>query len=255
MEQRPVCLSVGGSDSCGGAGIQADLRVFEALNIHGCSAITALTAQNPEVITHIQGTSVAQFSAEILAIADFYPIACIKTGMLFDEDHLDALMALLESRLSHVPLIVDPVLIASSGKNLFDSGQAKAAYERLIPRANLWTPNLVEAAYFLDQQGDDPIEMASALLLRYQTPVLLKGGHASDNTLRDIFCDLDGSVEIFSHNKQDLNSHQSHGTGCRLASSIAAFIAHGEGMSTAITHAHRWLQTELMGATQDTAQK
>jgi len=241
MAQRPVCLSVGGSDSCAGAGIQADLRVFEALDVHGCSAITALTAQNPDEILTIQPSSITQFKAELEAITSFYDVACFKTGMLFDAAHVDILLPYLQDK----PLVVDPVCIASSGKLLFEKRTAQAAYEKLIPQATLWTPNLQEAAFFLGAEIEDPVEAVSALLLKYKTPVLLKGGHSAGNVLRDIFCDLDGSIDIFEHPKLSLSTQQTHGTGCRLASSIASFLAKNEPLCSAANKAHQWLQHDL----------
>ncbi|MDQ6978075.1 MAG: hydroxymethylpyrimidine/phosphomethylpyrimidine kinase [Ghiorsea sp.] len=241
MEQRPVCLSVGGSDSCAGAGIQADLRVFEALGVQGCSAITALTAQNPENILHIQASSVLQFEAELQAITSFYDVACIKTGMLYDQAHIKALIPFVRN----IPLIVDPVLMSSSGKLLFDENTANKSYQELLQHATLWTPNLQEAAYFLESNMNDPIEITSALILKYQIPVLLKGGHGKGNVLRDIFCDTQGNIEIFEHPKQPISPSQSHGTGCRLASAIAAYFATGNNLISAIHHAHIWLQSDL----------
>jgi len=242
MEQhRPVCLSIGGSDSCGGAGIQADLRVFETLAVQGCSATTALTAQNPEKIIHIQASSAQHFAAELDAITSYYDISCIKTGMLWDAQHVQTLIA----KRTHTPLIVDPVLIASSGKHLFEKGAARKAYEQLIPLATVWTPNLQEAAFFLHHDIHDPVEAASELLLKYRTPVLLKGGHSSNAVLQDIFCDLDGTIDIFTHAKLPISTHQAHGTGCRLASAITAFFAHGESLPNAISKAHQWLQNQL----------
>ncbi len=242
MEQRPVCLSIGGSDSCGGAGIQADLRVFEALGVYGCSAITALTAQNPEHISHIQASSIPQFSAEIQALAHYFDIQSIKTGMLYDEAHITTLIRLKTSLLSQSLLVVDPVLIASSGKALFSSAHIQQSYEKLIRLADLWTPNLQEAAFFLGTSMDDPVEMASTLLLNYHTPVLLKGGHGSGDVLRDVFCDSNGDVVIYEHPSQPLHHAQQHGTGCRLASAIAANLALHHPMPLAIQQAHDWLQ-------------
>ncbi len=241
MEQRPVCLTVGGSDSCGGAGIQVDLRVFEALGVHGCSATTALTAQNPDVIKSIQPSSIAHFTAELHAIFDYYDVACVKAGMLYDEEHLEALMPFIQ----HTPLVVDPVLISSSGTFLFDETAAKDAYTKLIPHATLWTPNLQEAAFFLEQDIADPIEAASVLVLAYQTPVLLKGGHGSGHLLRDIFCDTQGNIEILEHPKKHISTANLHGTGCRLASAVAAYLAKHHGLATSIHHAHDWLQSDL----------
>ena len=245
MEQRPVCLTIGGSDSCGGAGIQADLRVFEALGVQGCSAITALTAQNPGKVTHIQASSPEQFEAEIRAIADYYTIACIKTGMLQDTEHLSMLCRLKKELLPDTPMVVDPVLISSSSKQLYDSNDIINDYRKLITLATIWTPNLQEAAFFLQHDIDDAVEAASELLLKFSTPVLLKGGHGDSTQLQDIFCDLDGSVEMLEHAKIAMSVSSSHGTGCRLASAIAAHIARGENLSSAVSASHQWFQQQL----------
>jgi len=244
MEQRPVCLSVGGSDSCGGAGIQADLRVFESLEVQGCSVISALTAQNPSEIIHIQPASLTQFESELHVILDYYPVQSIKTGMLYDEQHLLSLVQTLTTS-SYTSLVVDPVLIASSGTHLFQSENAIDAYRQLISRATLWTPNLQEAAFFIGYEIDDPVDAASALLLMFKVPVLLKGGHGKGEMYHDIFCDMDGSVEIFEHPKKQLSSTQSHGTGCRLASAIAANLAHKNDLLASIKSAQHWMQTNL----------
>jgi len=245
MAQRPVCLSIGGSDSCGGAGVQADLRVFEAMGVQGCSAITALTAQNPEHISHIQASSIPQFEAEISALADYYDIQSIKTGMLYDTAHLHSVIKLKNALLPHAHLVVDPVLIASSGKHLFTSADEKADYAQLIAIADILTPNLQEASFFLGQATDDAVEMASALLLKYHKPVLLKGGHGKGDILYDIFCDQDGTIDIYRHAKKDITVEQGHGTGCRLASAIAAQLALGKSLAVATSQAHSWLQSRL----------
>ncbi|HID36944.1 MAG TPA: hydroxymethylpyrimidine/phosphomethylpyrimidine kinase [Ghiorsea sp.] len=243
VEQRPVCLSVGGSDSCAGAGIQADLRVFEALDVQGCSAITALTAQNPENILHIQASSITQFEAELQAISSYYNVACIKTGMLYDQTHIEALIPFI----GDIPLIVDPVLIASSNTFLFDKETAKDAYEKLISLATLWTPNLQEASFFLRSDIVNAQEAARLLFDAFHTPVLLKGGHKEANTLHDVLC-MDGILQTFSCQKQSLSISAAHGTGCRLASAIAAHIALGNALPLTIKLAHRWLQSDLQQA-------
>ncbi len=241
MEQRPVCLSVGGSDSCAGAGIQADLRVFEALGVHGCSAITALTAQNPEHILSIEPSSVTHFTAELEAMMSYYDVCCIKTGMLYDAAHLQALIPWI----GDIPLIVDPVLIASSGKHLFDKDTAKPAYEALLNHATLWTPNLEEAAYFLGSKVSDGKRAAQALQDKYQKAVLLKGGHGENDLLQDIYCDASGNILSFEHQKQNLSNPQTHGTGCRLAAAIAAYLALNHDLSESIALAISWLQSDL----------
>ncbi len=247
MEQQPVCLTIGGSDSCGGAGIQADLRVFEALRLKGCSAITALTAQNPKEVRHIQGSSPSQFEAEIRAIHDYYDVAAIKTGMLLDDEHLNLVVSLKQTLFPDAQLIVDPVLISSSGKKLFQAADAQASYKQLIELATIWTPNLQEAAFFLNQEIDDPVDAASSLLLAFKTPLLLKGGHGSSEQLCDIFSDEQGNVEFFSHRKLTLSDEDAHGTGCRLASAIAAHLAMKQNLTDAVSNAYQWLQGRLKG--------
>jgi len=241
VAQRPVCLTIGGSDSCGGAGVQADLRVFEALGVQGCSATTALTAQNPEHILHIQASSIEHFTAELQAITSYYDVQCFKTGMLFDQAHLNALLPFLHNK----KLVVDPVLIASSGKKLFNEATAKAAYEQLIPLATLWTPNLEEASFFLGQPITNTEQAAKDLQNQYQTPILLKGGHGNSEILQDTFCNAEGSVQISTHQSQHLTINQSHGTGCRLASAIAAYLARNHTLEDTIQNAQQWLQSDL----------
>jgi hydroxymethylpyrimidine/phosphomethylpyrimidine kinase len=241
VEQRPVCLSVGGSDSCAGAGIQADLRVFEALGVQGCSAITALTAQNPETILHIQPSSIQQFKAELEAVTRFYDVRCIKTGMLYDKAHLQTLLPFLQDKI----VVIDPVLIASSGTLLFDQQTAKAAYEQLIPRASLWTPNLDEAAFFLGEPVRNAAQAAQSLQQKYQTAVLVKGGHSNQHILADTFCDDQGNTQCFEHQKQALSTQKTHGTGCRLAAAIAAYLSKNNEISSSISQAIQWLQSEL----------
>lgn len=249
LTTRPAALSIGGSDSCAGAGIQADLRVFQTLGVLGTSAITALTAQNPNTILSITPSPLAQFEAELTAISDYYPIRAVKTGMLFDLPHVQALIIHARHHLHQQPVIVDPVLISSSGHFLFDATSAKTAYEQLLSIATLWTPNLHEAAFFLNTTLEDiqadPLEAASALLLRYQKPVLLKGGHSTEHLCRDIFLDTNGAMQAFQHPRKSLSSQQAHGTGCRLASAITANLCHSLPLSQAISKAQQWLQSDL----------
>lgn len=249
LSARPVALTIGGSDSCGGAGIQADLRVLQSLGVLGTSAITALTAQNPNTILNITANPLDQFQAELMAISDYYPILAVKTGMLFDLPHVQAVISHARSHLHQQPLIVDPVLISSSGHLLFDAATAKAAYTQLLSIATLWTPNLQEAAFFLNTTLEDiqadPLEAASALLLRYQKPVLLKGGHSTEHLCRDIFLDTNGAMQAFEHPRKSLSSQQAHGTGCRLASAITANLCHTIPLSQAIAKAQHWLQSDL----------
>ena len=247
--RQNTALSVGGSDSCGGAGIQADLRVFSSVGVHGASAITALTAQNPNAILQITPSPLIQFEGELQAIANYYDVTCIKTGMLFDDLHLQSLLNLKQHLMPNSQLVIDPVLVASSGALLFDATSAREAYTTLISHATIWTPNLQEAAFFLDANvadiEQDMFEAAAALLLQFKVPVLLKGGHQSGDVCNDIFADVQGNLIAFEHPKKQLQHDRTHGTGCRLASALAAYLSLGLPMQQAIEKAQSWLQSDL----------
>jgi len=239
LVSRPVCLTIGGSDSCCGAGVQADLRVFDALDVHGCSAITALTAQNPLAITRIEPVSLAQLDAEMHAVFDYYDVAVVKTGMLVDAEHIALISALL-SQLHQGALVIDPVLVSSTGRSLLDAGAIGTLMDALIPLATLITPNFDEADALCgkdtEPSGATVIKMAD----RFNCAVLLTGGHDESEQLTDRLCDSDGVVHEFVHARQDWNHNQRHGTGCRLASAISANLAHGkllpQAVETAITY-------------------
>jgi len=237
---RPVCLTIGGSDSCGGAGVQADLSIFEALGVHGCSAVTALTAQNPMVVSRVEPVSLAQLDAEIHAIFDYYDVAVVKTGMLVDAEHIALISALL-SQLHRGPLVIDPVLVSSSGKPLLDAGAVGTLIDALVPLATLITPNFDEAdALFgiAGRSGAAVTEMAD----RLGCAVLLTGGHDDNDELTDRLCDYDGVVHEFKHARQAWDRDQRHGTGCRLASAISANLAHGKPLTQAVETAIAFLQ-------------
>jgi len=240
---RPVCLTIGGSDSCGGAGIQADLRVFEAFGVQGCSATTALTAQNPITLSRIEPVSLAQLDAEMHALFDYYDVAVVKTGMLVDAEHVAVIAALLQ-QLHQGPLVIDPVFISSSGKQLLDGGGIDALVHGLLPQATLLTPNLDEATVLLGGVVENPVAGAKALAEKFNCAVLLKGGHGKDDLLLDVLCDQDGEISEFSHARQVWSEEQSHGTGCRLASTIAAALATGETLQQAVETAILRLQTQ-----------
>ena len=238
---RPVCLAIGGSDSCGGAGIQADLRVFEALGVKGCSAITALTAQHPHKIRRIEAVPLVQLDAELHAIFDYYKVAAVKTGMLLDAEHIAVISAALNLFHAGKPLIVDPVMTASSGTELLDSGGRQTLLEALLPLATLLTPNIPEAEVLLGREITDPAHDAAELAERLQTAVLLTGGHGRKEELMDVFCEVHGEPQLFIHSRQPWESEETHGTGCRLAAAICAGMARGKPMPEAVAHAIEWL--------------
>ncbi len=241
---RPLCLTVGGSDSCGGAGIQADLRIFESMDVDGCSVTTALTAQNFQQVLRVEAVSLAQMEAELYALFDCYHVDVVKTGMLLDADHVGLLAGVLP-QLHRGAIVIDPVICSSSGRRLLDQGGVDALMQGLLPQATLWTPNLDEAAALLGRGVEDPEQCVRQLYEDFQRPVLLKGGHGEGDMLCDYLCDEHGELHRYTHPRQAWNAKQRHGTGCRLASAIAARLALGDAMGVAVGHAVDALQSKL----------
>ncbi len=237
MEQRPVCLSIGGSDSCAGAGIQADLRVFESLGMRGCSAITALTAQNPARISRIEAVSLTQFDAELRAVFDYFDVRAVKTGMLVDAGHIAVAVTAIQQCYAHKTLVIDPVMVASSGAELLDKGGRNAMIMALIPMATLITPNLDEAGILLGRKITDPRVDAYNLAVRLGVPVLLKGGHGEGDVVRDVLAYPDGETTDWNHPRLVMDDEAAHGTGCRLAAAITACLAGGNGLKQAVKSA------------------
>jgi len=231
---RPVGLAIGGSDSCSGAGIQADLRVFDMLGMKGCSATTALTAQNPKKISHIEQVSLAHLDMEMQAIFDYYEVAVVKTGMLLDAEHVAVVAASLLQNHADKPFVLDPVMIASSGTVLLDNGGRAALTHTLVPLATLVTPNREEAAFWLGRPLHNPQEDAPTLAKQLGKPVLLKGGHGEGAVLSDIFATPEGSFKAFEHPRKPWDEDKLHGTGCRLAAAIAGHLALGDELLKAI---------------------
>lgn len=236
----PAALTIGGSDSCSGAGIQSDLHTISAFGIKGCSAITALTAQNPEQITRIEPVSLLQLEAEIRAVFDYYDVQAVKTGMLYDADRIRLVAKLLKELHAGKPLIIDPVMLSSSGKTLLDEAALSVLKQELIPLASLITPNIPEAQILSGDMSEH--NLSSRLSELFAVPILLKGGHLAGNRLIDMLS-VDGEKIAFPHDRQPWNQESAHGTGCRLASAIAASIVQGNSLSVAVSKAITWLQT------------
>ncbi len=242
MNQRPVCLTIGGSDSCASAGIQADLRIFEQLGVKGCSVITALTAQNPHEILRIEPTSLAQLDAELGAIFDYYDIAVVKTGMLVGAEHIAVIAALLSEYHAGKPLVIDPVMTSSSGCDLLNESAVLTLTRALIQQATLVTPNLDEASILLGHAVSNPLEDTVTLASELGCAALLKGGHGKGDSLLDVLCDEHGGITTFIHPRRDLNIMQAHGTGCRLAAGITASLGLGGNLMDSVGGAIKNLQ-------------
>jgi hydroxymethylpyrimidine/phosphomethylpyrimidine kinase len=240
MNKPVVCLAIGGSDSCGGAGIQADLAMFARIGVSGCTAITALTAQNPDRILRITPSSLDQFEAELQAILSYYTVAAIKTGMLADAAHIRVLTDAMERYGISCPVVVDPVMVSTSGTQLLDLDAMALLQSELFARASLITPNLPEAEQLIGSIFDDPVEAAAELVRRHRCAVLIKGGHGDGDTLVDVLCMADGDVHLFEHPRLHWDKDQAHGSGCRLAAAITGLLAlHtpvAEAVSRAVSH-------------------
>ena len=243
----PVAMTIAGSDSGGGAGIQADLRAFRAFNVHGCSAITALTAQNPLGVRNIQPASLAVLRDQISAISEAFSVKAIKTGMLVDAEHIRVVAETLPL-FQGIPLIVDPVMVSTSGKALLAEDAVEVLTTVLLPHAALVTPNLPEANALLGRPIHAPIPalapFAQALFNRLQVPILLKGGHHATSTATDLIVDAEGGCfEIVSPIVPAPLT--THGTGCSLSAAIAANLARGNTLLESICRAKAWLYTLL----------
>ncbi|QET03010.1 MULTISPECIES: bifunctional hydroxymethylpyrimidine kinase/phosphomethylpyrimidine kinase [Cupriavidus] len=240
MSQPPRTLTIAGSDSGGGAGIQADLKTFAALGCFGMSAITAITAQNTLGVTGVHAIPADMVAAQIDAVAGDIGVDAAKTGMLGTAAIVEAVADAVD-RHAIRRLVVDPVMISTSGAALSDDATSQAMVRLLFPRAMLVTPNLPEASYLLGRRVARRADMegaAEALLALGCRAVLLKGGHLEDgegSQLDDLLMTADGKVRVFSHPRID--TPNLHGTGCTLAAATASQLARGDSLEDAVATA------------------
>lgn len=246
---RPVVLTVAGSDSGGGAGIQADLKVFAALGVHGTTAITCLTAQTPAGVTGVHAVPRAFMERQLETLMRELPPAAVKTGMLFNAGIIRA-VAENFARHREVPLVVDPVMIATSGARLLRPDALRALQDRLLPLAALVTPNLDEAATLLGRplrSVDDLRWAARGMHGRWGVPVLVKGGHLRDAPqATDIL--WDGQEERVLR-APFVKGVSTHGTGCTYSAAIAAFLALGHPLPVAVEQAKRRITQAIRRST------
>lgn len=237
----PVALSVAGSDSGGGAGIQADLRMFSARGVYGTTAITAITAQHPGGVTAVEGLSAQMVLAQVDAVLGAFPVGGVKTGMLWSAEIVRQLAARFGE--GGVPVVVDPVMVATSGARLLEDDAVEAYQRALLPVATLATPNLDEAAVLLGAPvtAEDQPQAAQTLRARLGCAVLLKGGHLSGDPIDLLACD-DG---VHTWTRPRIEGVNTHGSGCMLSAAIAAELAHGcslvEAVAAGLDATHRAL--------------
>jgi len=230
-------LTIAGSDSGGGAGIQADLKTFSALGCYGMTAITALTAQNTQGVQAIHGVPASFLKAQLQSVLDDIGVDAVKIGMLHAPDIVEVVAwAIDHYQLNN--LVLDPVMVATSGDRLIAEETVSVLVRELFPRVHLLTPNLDEAALLLGRSLRQVPQLqaaASDLQALGATAVLLKGGHLEGNEVVDVLHQTGHAPEVFTSAR--IHSPNVHGTGCSLSSAIAAHLALGHTLSSAVAHA------------------
>jgi hydroxymethylpyrimidine/phosphomethylpyrimidine kinase len=245
MMTIPIALTIAGSDSSGGAGIQADLKTFAALGVYGASAITALTAQNTTGVSGIDLVPADFVTAQIDAVFSDLDVKAVKIGMVAQLATIDAIVAGL-TRWSPKHVVLDPVMVATSGDRLLAADAVEGLRAKLVPRAVLITPNLPEAAALLDEPvavSEAAIESQGKRLLAMGcAAVLIKGGHGQGAESTDYLISGNGTVALPAPRIATKNTH---GTGCSLSSAIAAGLARGEELETAVRNAKAWISAAI----------
>jgi hydroxymethylpyrimidine/phosphomethylpyrimidine kinase len=235
---RPVALTIASSDSGGGAGIQADLKTFTALGVHGTSAIACLTAQNPKAVTGVEACSPKMLRQQIEAVFAELKPAAVKTGMLFSAENISVVGKIFQnpkSKIRNPKLVVDPVMVSTSGARLLKPEAEKTLKEKLLPLATLVTPNLDEAEILAEQNIRSPEQMREAaqqIHSEFGCAVLLKGGHLKGcREALDVF--FDGETE-FLLTAPFVRGVSTHGTGCTYSAAICAALALGHNLPHAV---------------------
>jgi hydroxymethylpyrimidine/phosphomethylpyrimidine kinase len=241
-----IALTIAGSDSGGGAGIQADLKTFHQFGVFGTSVLVALTAQNTRGVRAVEAVREALVAAQLQALAEDLPPAALKTGMLA-EASLVRLVSRTIRENGWGPLVVDPVMVSTSGHRLLSAEAEDVIRDSLVPLAAVITPNLDEAAVLTGRVVHDipTMERAGETLLRFgAAAALVKGGHLGDDrgTLTDVLVTADG-VRHFTQPR--LETRSTHGTGCTLSAAIAAFLARGMALPEAVARAKAFVWQAL----------
>lgn len=243
-----IAVTIAGSDSGGGAGIQADLKTFSALGVYGASVITALTAQNTQRVSGIHDVPPTFVTAQIDAVFSDFDVAAVKIGMLSNAAVVAAVAdGLTRYRARNV--VLDPVMVATSGDRLLDPAAVDALRSKLFPLANLVTPNLLEAAALLNApvatDENAMREQADRLRGMGARAVLIKGGHGSSDEAVDLLIDAGGATRLAAPR---ISTRHTHGTGCTLSSAIAAGLARGQSVGDAVRGAKAYVTAAIAAA-------
>ncbi|HUZ06878.1 MAG TPA: bifunctional hydroxymethylpyrimidine kinase/phosphomethylpyrimidine kinase [Candidatus Paceibacterota bacterium] len=243
-KNSPVALTIAGSDSGGGAGIQADLKTFAALGVHGASAIACLTAQNPKRVLAVEPCPPQMLRRQIEAVFEELEPVAVKTGMLFSAENVLIVTDCFKNK--KCPLVVDPVLISTSGAKLLEPKAVKILKEKLLPLATLVTPNLSEAEILSGQKISSVEEMREAarkIHSQFGCSVLVKGGHLKNaREAADIF--FDGATELLL-TVPFVKGVRTHGTGCTYSAAICAALALGHDLPQAVQIGKQFVTTAI----------
>ena len=241
----PVALTIAGSDNSCGAGIQADLKTFGAFGVYGLTAVTCVVSEIPGKVEMVQAVTPALLRSQIRILFDAYPIAAVKTGMLYSRALLRVVSEELADRLGMFHLVVDPVMVASSGDPLLKKDAVRAYEEELLPLADVITPNLDEAAVLLGRKVTSTAAMKTAaeeLHGKYGAAVLLKGGHLRGRAAVDVLC---GPRVTKEFTLRRLSGCETHGSGCTLSAAVAAGLARGRSLPSAVEQAKKFLHRAI----------
>lgn len=246
----PVALTIAGSDSSSGAGIQADLKTFSALGVYGLTAITCVVAETPGAVSKIEPVGAELVREQIEVVLRSFPVAAIKTGMLFSREIVEevarTLRAQSEKTKTRVPLVVDPVMVATSGDALLQDDAIETYERELFPLASLITPNLGEAARLAGEPIGDVGAMRKTgqmLAQKYGVPVLLKGGHLSGDQAIDL---LFAGQRVIEFSAPFFRGVTTHGTGCTYSAAIAAGLAHDLPLEESVRRAKKFVTATIV---------
>ena len=245
IAEPPVALTIAGSDSGAGAGIQADLLTFTANGVFGTTAVTGLTAQNPDGITAIEALPAAFVTEQVRQIHRYFKVRALKTGMLYSGGIVSAVADFLQAQ-REIPAVIDPVMVATSGAMLLKPLALSLMRKKLLPLAALVTPNLDEVGVLLGEKPSTPAAMATAgrlLAQTYGVPFFVKGGHLPGETLTDVLVRPDGRIRAFT--AQRVTGVDMHGSGCTLSAAITANLAKGLDLDDAVEAACAYLRCGL----------
>lgn len=243
-----VALTIAGSDSGGGAGIQADLKTFTAMGVFGTSAITCITAQNPDAVTGIEAVSAKLITAQIKAVTGGFPVSATKTGMLFSTTVIRAVARSLR-QVECGPLVVDPVMVSTSGSRLLRQDAMEALCREILPQATAITPNLNEAEILAGCRIRSLKELQTAcraIAMRFGTACIAKGGHLAGGKVVDVLCT--GSDDLTLYTAPRVRIRGTHGTGCTFSAALTAALAVGEPLHEAVALAKQFVTHALRTA-------